>query len=600
MGIGGNVVNMIPAFLDPKLHAAGAPLDFASVHYYSGSGGKDGDAYAHDMFRGADGFIDEMRKIILPYRDESGSPATGIDVDELGVLGDGAGCAPPPGYKYPEVYWNAAGAMYAYIFGQLVLDGVEVLGQSQLMGSPAIPEWGVPISQFPGVSLLSWETGYGNAKYWALKLLLEHFAPGDKLFKTAFAVDGVTPRAAAAVTDCAAPGVFCGVTPFCGQMGSEGAKPLTLTCLSPAATISAVVFADYGGSVGGSCGRTPAGGGLYPADAGYKSNVKCVGKACCSSAANTTAWVTKTCVGKHSCVLDVSAQPDPCVGVAKTLAMEVACSDGHGGTATPSALPLLPQPAPGPPPPPAVFPPPSGGHGGGGGGGSWCGEATLHGPDYYGGTWYLRCTANATMTVEWAEYGDVKGSCAAGFASALNCSSAQAATAYVRRQCDGRNGCLLEPSHMGAVQGLLPAANKSSCPYLGERAIVRGRCSDGRPAQSTPCVPWLDFLYKTCIIDQPASPNAAWPYDATPTPTSPLYALGFAKPDGKTKKILMVNKGNSELTTAVPAGKWRLSVVDPSTVGMSSPQGIREDEVEAAAESLALLPFAVAVLTSLP
>ena len=62
----------------------------------------------------------------------------------------------------------------------------------------------------------------------------------------------------------------------------------------------------------------------------------------------------------------------------------------------------------------------------------------------------------------------------------------------------------------------------------------------------------------------------------------------------------MVNKGNSELTTAVPAGKWRLSVVDPSTVGMSSPQGIREDEVEAAAESLTLLPFAVAVLTSLP
>jgi hypothetical protein len=28
-----------------------------------------------------------------------------------------------------------------------VLDGVEALGQSQLMGSPALPKWGVPIDQ---------------------------------------------------------------------------------------------------------------------------------------------------------------------------------------------------------------------------------------------------------------------------------------------------------------------------------------------------------------------------------------------------------------------------------------------------------------------
>ena len=28
-----------------------------------------------------------------------------------------------------------------------MLDGVEALGQSQLMGSPALPKWGVPIDQ---------------------------------------------------------------------------------------------------------------------------------------------------------------------------------------------------------------------------------------------------------------------------------------------------------------------------------------------------------------------------------------------------------------------------------------------------------------------
>jgi hypothetical protein len=69
----------------------------------------------------------------------------------------------------------------ADIFGELVKDGVEVLGQSQLMGSPALPQWGVPIDQFPGVSLLSWETGYGNAKYWSLMLLLQHFVSSQAI-----------------------------------------------------------------------------------------------------------------------------------------------------------------------------------------------------------------------------------------------------------------------------------------------------------------------------------------------------------------------------------------------------------------------------------
>jgi hypothetical protein len=36
----------------------------------------------------------------------------------------------------PEPYWNAAGGMYAYIVGQLSLLGIDVLGQSQLVGYP--------------------------------------------------------------------------------------------------------------------------------------------------------------------------------------------------------------------------------------------------------------------------------------------------------------------------------------------------------------------------------------------------------------------------------------------------------------------------------
>ena len=41
-----------------------------------------------------------MRRVILPYRDRSGTPGAGVDVDELGVLGDGSGCAPSPDYVY--------------------------------------------------------------------------------------------------------------------------------------------------------------------------------------------------------------------------------------------------------------------------------------------------------------------------------------------------------------------------------------------------------------------------------------------------------------------------------------------------------------------
>jgi hypothetical protein len=32
--------------------------------------------------------------------------------------------------------------------------------------------------------MVDWNTGQGNARYWILKLLLEHFGPGDSLIKT--------------------------------------------------------------------------------------------------------------------------------------------------------------------------------------------------------------------------------------------------------------------------------------------------------------------------------------------------------------------------------------------------------------------------------
>lgn len=80
----------------------------------------------------------------------------------------------------PPLYWNAAGALYAYLFMNLSRQAIDVIGESQLVGYP---------SQFPSVSMMDWKTGKPNARYWVLKLIKDNFAPGDQLVYTAIAGD---------------------------------------------------------------------------------------------------------------------------------------------------------------------------------------------------------------------------------------------------------------------------------------------------------------------------------------------------------------------------------------------------------------------------
>jgi hypothetical protein len=53
--------------------------------------------------------------------------------------------------------------------------GIDVAGESQLVGFP---------SQFPSVSMVDWNDGRPNARYWVLHLIKHHFAPGDTLVDT--------------------------------------------------------------------------------------------------------------------------------------------------------------------------------------------------------------------------------------------------------------------------------------------------------------------------------------------------------------------------------------------------------------------------------
>jgi hypothetical protein len=132
------------------------------------------DGWQHTFFNQAEAFLATTR-YILAIRDRL-SPQTKIDTDELGVIlpTDGleirASKALPD--HIPHRYWNAAGALYGYLFVALSKLGVDVIGESQLVGYP---------SQFPSVSMIDYNNGKPNARMWVLKLLKDNFHPGDKL-----------------------------------------------------------------------------------------------------------------------------------------------------------------------------------------------------------------------------------------------------------------------------------------------------------------------------------------------------------------------------------------------------------------------------------
>src|SRR5204862_2856433 len=106
-------------------------------------------------------YIENIRKRL--------SPKTITTINEIGTI-IGAN-----DNNIPAEYWNLSGAMFAYVFLELTKLGIEVAGESQLVGYP---------SQFPDVSMMNWENGKPNARFWVLKLPRENFGPGDKLVST--------------------------------------------------------------------------------------------------------------------------------------------------------------------------------------------------------------------------------------------------------------------------------------------------------------------------------------------------------------------------------------------------------------------------------
>lgn len=162
-------------FLNPAHHRPGIPIDFISYHFYAtpaAGTGPDDWQYAFfdqaDRFLATVGYIEAIRKRM--------SPGTRTDTDEIGsILAGDPGSAKDLPPDIQSRYWCASGALYAYLFAELAKQGIEIVGESQLVGYP---------TQFPSVTMINWETGRPNARYWALKLLVDNFHPGDRLVET--------------------------------------------------------------------------------------------------------------------------------------------------------------------------------------------------------------------------------------------------------------------------------------------------------------------------------------------------------------------------------------------------------------------------------
>jgi hypothetical protein len=160
-------------FLNHAHHKAGIPLDYISYHFYAGpSATQTLEDWQYTFFDQAGGFISRVRYIEAIRKRLS--PATKTDLDELGVIlptDNKAGDDVPP----PAAYWNLAGSLYAYLYIEMSKLGIDVVGESQMVGVP---------TQFPSVSMMDWTRNLPNARFWVLKLIKDSFHPGDELVDT--------------------------------------------------------------------------------------------------------------------------------------------------------------------------------------------------------------------------------------------------------------------------------------------------------------------------------------------------------------------------------------------------------------------------------
>ena len=168
-------------FLNPANHHGGAPLDFITYHFYAVPDPQETiDQWQYTFFAQEEGFLNTVR--FAEQIRKRNSPSTKTDLNELGVIlpNDDKGDREPAGY------WNLAASLYANLYLELTRMGIDVAGESQLVGYP---------TQYPSVSMMNYRTGAPNARFWVLKLLKDNFGPGDRLVSTSIGGSGLAAQA---------------------------------------------------------------------------------------------------------------------------------------------------------------------------------------------------------------------------------------------------------------------------------------------------------------------------------------------------------------------------------------------------------------------
>jgi hypothetical protein len=180
---------MFEYFLDPAHHQPGTPLDYISYHFYATPReGEDLQTWQYTFWNQAETFLRTVRYAEAIRKRLS--PATKVDLDELGAIlpedgkdNDTPGyTAPPP----PAKYWNLAGALYAYLYIETAKLGIDIVGESQLVGYH---------TQYPSVTMIDNANAQPNARFCVLELLKDNFGPGDQLIHTEAGTDDVAVQA---------------------------------------------------------------------------------------------------------------------------------------------------------------------------------------------------------------------------------------------------------------------------------------------------------------------------------------------------------------------------------------------------------------------
>jgi hypothetical protein len=163
----------VPYFLDAANHRPGIAVGALSFHFYSQPADDEPQSgWQFSVMQQADKALTAAR-YITAFRDRL-SPKTELHFNEIGSMLPG-GQEPKLRAPIPDLHWHLSAAMHAYMFIQLARMGVEVVSSAELIDYPG---------QFAAITLVDWDSGKPNPRYWALRLLHDEIHPGDRLVST--------------------------------------------------------------------------------------------------------------------------------------------------------------------------------------------------------------------------------------------------------------------------------------------------------------------------------------------------------------------------------------------------------------------------------